>query len=282
LPARTKPLKAIYFDGRSRRMLKSQQPFDLLLDLRSYRDMGDPVAASRMPARTKVALRNAYLGKFVWVPLPAEGEIYDVLLALPSAVPGGSTQDIENHRRLAEFLFPNGPECRNALPRLTISGADRAELAQFLEKHFAINGGVPFLLVCPGTSSPIKEYPIDALAGALRQTLAEHALPVVIAGSAQDARTIEPLVAALSAFAKVTAISGTLDLARHVTLIAMAAALLPMDSCYAHIAGAVGTPAVVVLGRGQYDVFGPWGESPTFRWLASDAPASDLDNISSL
>ena len=63
---------------------------------------------------------------------------------------------------------------------------------------------------------------------------------VIRTASAQDARTDGPLVATLSAFAKVTAISGSLDFARHVTLIAMAAALLSMDSCHAHIAGAVG------------------------------------------
>lgn len=76
-------------------------------------------------------------------------------------------------------------------------------------------------------------------------------------------------MAVLSAFAKVTAISGALDLARHVTLIAMAAALLSMDSCHAHIAGAVGTLAVVVLGRGQYGVFGPWASR---RGFAGSSP----------
>ena len=272
LPTRSGPLKNIYMHGEARRSLKAQRPFDLLVDLRSFRDMADSAVSSWIPARTKVALENAYPESFSWVVLPGEERIYDRLLPLPGETEPGSTQDIQNHRRLAEALFPGAPECRTAFPQMTIGDADRTDLSKFLRTQFSFDAERPFLLICPGTSSPMKEYPTQPLADALKQVVAAHPLPIVIAGGPADARTTKPLAAALNGTTEVCDVSGALDLARHATLIAMARAVLSMDSCHAHIAGATATPAVVVLGRGQFGVFGPWGESPTFRWLTASRP----------
>ena len=274
LPTRSGPLKSIYAQGEARRSLKSQRPFDLLVDLRAFRDMADSAVSSWIPARTKLALENAYPESFSWVVLPAEERIFDRLLPLPEEVEPGSTQDIQNHRRLADALFPGAPECRSALPRMTIGNADREDLSKFLRAQFSFDAERPFLLICPGTSSPMKEYPTKPLADALKQVAATHPLPIVIAGGLADARTTKPLAAELSGASEVVDVSGALDLARHATLIAMARAVLSMDLCHAHFAGSVGTPAVVVLGRGQFGIFGPWGESPTFRWLTASRPGA--------
>ena len=279
LPTRSGPLKSIYAQGEARRSLKSQRLFDLLVDLRTFRDMADSAVSSWIPARTKIALENAYPESFSWVVLPAEERIFDRLLPLPARVEPGSTQDIQNHRRLAEALFPSAPECRIALPQMTIGDADRAELSKFLRAQFSFDAERPFLLICPGTSSPMKEYPTKPLADALKQVVATHPMPIVIAGAPADARTTKPLAAELSGAANVCDVSGALDLARHATLIAMARAVLSMDSCHAHIAGATGTPAVVVLGRGQFGIFGPWGESPTFRWLTGERMGRSISFI---
>lgn len=269
------PLKQIFLRGEARRLLKSQRPFDLLVDLRTFRDMADSAVSSWIPARTKIALENAYPVSFSWVGLPAEEKIFDRLLPLPVETEQGGTQEIQNHRRLAEALFPGAPECRTAFPHLTIGDADRADLSKLLRAQFSFDAERPFLLICPGTSSPMKEYPTKPLADALKEVVAAHALPIVIAGGPADTRTTKPLAAELGGPAKVCDVSGALDLARHATLIAMASAVLSMDSCHAHIAGATGTPAVVVFGRGQFGVFGPWGESPTFCWLTTSRTGTD-------
>ena len=268
------PLKSIYLRGGARRAVKSTPLFDLLLDLRTFRDMADSAVSSWISARTKIALENGFPDEFSWVVLPGEERIFDRLLPLPAEAAPGSTQDIENNRRLAEALFPGAPECRTALPQLTIGDADRKALAEFLRERFSLDVERPFLLVCPGTSSVVKEYPAKPLAEALKQVVAAHPLPIVIAGGPADVRTTEPLEMELRGAADVRNVSGVLDLPRHATLIQMARAVLSMDSCHAHIAGAVGTPAVVVLGRGQFGVFGPWGESPTFQWLTANLPGA--------
>jgi ADP-heptose:LPS heptosyltransferase len=267
IPARQAPIKMIYLDGATRRLLKSQTPFDLLLDLRAYRDMGDSAVASWIPAGTKLALKNSHPQSLAWVVCPAEERIYDRLLHLPDYQDSGVARDIQNHRFFAEYLFPGLADCRIALPRLAVSQSEKKALA----RRFSPKLDNPFLLVCPGTSSQIKEYPVKSLAAAILQVLEKQPMPVVIGGGKSDTRTIVPLSEELKMIAPMD-ISGRLNLAEHATLISMSRAVLSMDSSHAHIAGALDTPAVVILGGGHPGVFAPWGESKTFRWLTHPLP----------
>ena len=268
LPARQTSLKSIYFNGPTRRRLKSQQPFDLLVDLRASRDMGDSAVASWIPAKTKIALQNAYPESLAWVKCPAEERIYDKLLPLPDYEDSGAARDIQNHRLLAEYFFPNLPDCRSALPKLAVTQLEKERLAQ----RFSPKLDGHFLLVCPGASSPIREYPVKSLAAAIFQVLKEQAVSVVIAGGKSDARTTVPLTEALKGATVPINLSGRLNLAEHVTLISLSSAVLTMETSHAHIAGALGIPAVVILGGGHYGIFAPWGESQNFRWLVNPLP----------
>jgi ADP-heptose:LPS heptosyltransferase len=268
LPGRQSPMKTIYFDGATRRLLKSWAPFDLLLDLRAYRDMGDSAAASWIPARTKLALENDYPEFLSWAICPAEERIYDRLLSLPDYQDPGVARDIQNHRLFAEYLFPKLAGCRSALPKLSVSQSEKRALAQ----RFSPKLDNPFLLVCPGTSSPVKEYPVKPLAVAILQALEKQPMPVIIAGGKSDARTIVPLAEELKAVPALMDISGKLNLAEHTVLISMSRAVVSMDSCHAHIAGALDIPAIAILGGGHYGFFAPWGESKKFRWLTHPLP----------
>jgi ADP-heptose:LPS heptosyltransferase len=271
IPSRQTPIKMIYFDGATRRLLKSQPLFDVLLDLRAYRDMGDSAVASWIPARTKLALKNSHPQNLSWVVCPAEERIYDRLLPLPAYQDSGVARDIQNHRLFAEYLFPKLADCRGVLPKLAVSQSEKKALAQ----HFFQKLDNPFLLVCPGASSSIREYPIKSLAVAILQVLEKQPISVVIAGAKSDDRTILPLVKKLQSVASLVNLSGQLDLAQHVSLISLSRAVLSMESSHAHIAGALGIPAVVITGGGHYGIFAPWGESKTFRWLTHPLPCFD-------
>jgi len=249
-------------------LLKSQPPFDLLLDLRTFRDASDSAAASWIPAKVKIALDNAYPLTFSWVVVPGEERIYDVTLPRPSPAKNETALDIQNHRALLEYLFPNWPTARTALPKLAVSTFEREQLA----KRFPVELQKPFLLVCPGTSSPVKEYPAKPLAAALLRVLHQHPMPVILAGSQSDTRTILPLMDELKDIPTLSNLCNQLNLAEHVALISMARAVVSMDSCHAHIAGALGVPAVAIIGGGHYGIFAPWGESPAFRWITQKLP----------
>jgi ADP-heptose:LPS heptosyltransferase len=268
LPARRSPIKMIYFDGAARRLLKSQPLFDLLLDLRAYRDMGDSATASWIPARTKLTLKNSHPQSLSWVVCPAEERIYDRLLPLPDHQDSGVARDIQNHRFFAEFLFPAPADCQSALPKLAVSQSEKKALAQ----RFFPKLDNSFLLVCPGASSSIREYPVKSLAVAILQALEKQPMPVVIAGAKSDARTILPLVKELQSVTSLVNLSGQLDLAQHISLISLSRIVLSMETSHAHIAGALGIPAIVIIGGGHYGIFAPWGESQMFRWLTHPLP----------
>ena len=273
LPKKQRPLKAIYAESGVRRMLRSQPAFDCLVDLRTYRDMSDSAVASWIPARVKVAMANAYPQTHSWVRMPFEPRIYDIIIPLPDyAAEPDVACDIQNHRAFARYLLPGCGEASSALPRMHAGAVAREETARLLETRFGLEPTKPFLLVCPGTSSPIKEYGIPALAEAIRQVVAVHPMPVVIAGSPSDERTTKPLHALLKGDCNAVDVSGLFSLPQHTALIEMASALLTMDSCHAHIAGAVDTPAVTLLGGGHYRYFAPWGASLRFRWLTNRLP----------
>ena len=62
----------LLLDGTTRRRIKSQKPFDLLLDLRVYRDFIETTLASWIPARQKIAQKNPHLPAKRWWHLPNE------------------------------------------------------------------------------------------------------------------------------------------------------------------------------------------------------------------
>jgi ADP-heptose:LPS heptosyltransferase len=264
--------KEILLDRNSRCRLKLLPPFDLLLDLRAFRNFDETAVASWIPARQKIGLKNPRIQESKGWFAPAEQRIFDQLLPAPITTGDSLAGDLQNHRTLANWLFPQAAAAGKILPHMTIEPMVREQVADLLATRFNLPPQKPFLLVCPGTSTSKKEYPIPALAEAILAVMATNPMPVVIAGSQNDERTTKPLHQLLQPRCRVLDVSGVFGLTQHLALISLSQAVLSMDSCHAHFAGAMGTPAVVILGGGQYGLFGPWGESPTFRWLTHRVP----------
>jgi len=272
IPQKRSAIREIWQDKSTRRLLQFQPPFDLLIDLRTYRDFLDEVVTSWIPAHYKLACQNPYRVNTDWSRWPDDQRIYDQLLKIPADGDARVAQDIQSYQFLARWLFPQMPTLKNALPRLTLDPAAETHVANVLATQFQLTAQQPFLLVCPGTSSPTKEYPIPALAEAIQTVAARHSLPILITGSRSDARTTKPLYELLKNQCRVIDVSGQFNLAQHPALVARARAVLSMDTGHAHFAGALGTPTVVILGGGQFGLFAPWGESPTYRWLTHSLP----------
>jgi ADP-heptose:LPS heptosyltransferase len=272
IPQKRGAVREIWQDKTTRHRLQSQPPFDLLIDLRTYRDFLDEVVTSWIPAHYKLACQNPYRHQQSWARWPDDQRIYDRLLEIPPGCDLRVAQDIQCYQLLARWLFPQTPALENAQPRLTLNPAAETHVANILANQFQLAARQPFLLVCPGTSSPIKEYPIQALAEAIQTVATRHSLPVLITGSRSDERTTKPLYALLKNQCRVIDVSGQFNLIQHPALVSLARAVISMDTCHAHFAGALGTPAVVILGGGQFGLFAPWGESPTYRWLTHSLP----------
>ena len=113
----------------------------------------------------------------------------------------------------------------------------------------------PFLLVHAGGSIPCKRCPAPALAEACRAVAAESGLALVVIGAAADCAAAAELAARLGPDA--VNLCGRLNLAETAAACRAAAALVGPDSGIAHLAVAVGTPAVVVFGPSDPAKWGP-------------------------
>lgn len=272
LPARTKPFANIFSELWLRGRLGRLKPSDILIDLRGYRDMSDSAVSSWIPSSYKIAFANCFPKNWRWGVMPREDLIYDCLFALPTVTAKGIPEEISNYRALASELFPDSKEARVALPVLRADGRDIAEVVSILANQLGVDVARPFLLVAPTSAVATKQYPVELLAVAIRSVLAECAMPTLITGLAEDAPVIARLLECLRGQKGVFPVAGRLDLSQHVALVSLAAATLSMDSSTAHIAGALGVPAVALLGGGHYGQFAPWGESNLFYWLTNRLP----------
>jgi ADP-heptose:LPS heptosyltransferase len=270
LPSQAQPFKTTFFRLQTRRLIASQGRFNLLVDLRALRGMVESVITSWIRADFKVAIRNQ--NTCPETRLPLEERLFDLLLPSPYAAEPGTCQDIRNHRSLVRFLFPGQVGTEMLFPKLTVNQSAFQKVSEMLKRECGFGPGGRFLLVCPGSLMPLKEYPVEKLARAVQEATSDWPAPVIIAGGPGDLRIANQLAAHLATPGLVLNWAGKLALNDHVALVASASAVLTMDSSTAHIAGALNQPAVVILGGGQPGFFGPWGNAERFRWLQHPVP----------
>lgn len=128
------------------------------------------------------------------------------------------------------------------------------------------------LFVCPAAGSPLREYPANLLADALRLFRAEcPAVPVRICLPPGTDRTA--LEQALRD-ADLTGLGWVFphDLAALVAEVAAAGVVLAPESATAHIATALDKPGVFLLGGGHHGLLAPWARSGRQRWLSQSIP----------
>ena len=264
LPTRENAFRNIFAHRGVWSKLRRLPKCDLLVDLRAFRDYSDAVLASWIPARFKLALRNAFPDSFSAFCHPGEEAIYDELLT-PDAPVAGECNDLAGLRTLVSRVLGSPAVVR---PTLSVPASEASTIRERLLQKCGIVPTSPYVLVYPGTSSPLKEIPASRLGAALLAALkSAPELAAVIGGSAADIRTTAPLIAELRDKRTVHDATGLFSLAENVALIAGARALIGMDSCHIHMAGALDIPAVGILGGGQFGDFAPWGESARFRWV---------------
>lgn len=122
--------------------------------------------------------------------------------------------------------------------------------ARTLLSRFGTAG--PYALILPGASCPARRYPAGRFAR-VAAALAAAGLGVVVAGTAKEA----PLVAeAADAVPGAVALAGGVDVPTLAAVAAAASVVVCNNSGGAHLAGAVGTPVVVLFAGteqvGQY------------------------------
>jgi heptosyltransferase-2 len=164
-----------------------------------------------------------------------------------------SWQDAHAAVQLAAPLHDLGLALDSAAAQVFPNDDDRAAAAALLpEAH-------PLVAIHPGSGSRTKNWPVDrwiALAGQLTR----DAHLVVVGGEADEA----PLAALRGAFAgQAVSYIASQPLTTVAAVLARCSSFVGHDSGISHIAGAVGTPSVLLFGPTDPNVWAP--QNPNVR-----------------
>jgi ADP-heptose:LPS heptosyltransferase len=135
--------------------------------------------------------------------------------------------------------------------RLAVPDAARATARRVLAEH-GVTG--PYAVLLPGASCSSRRYPVDRFAE-VAGLLAAAGLPVLVSGTAAES---EPVARVAGNRAGVLAAAGELDVPALAAALAGARVVVCNNSGGAHLADAVGVPAVVLFaGTEQPEQFRP-------------------------
>jgi len=149
--------------------------------------------------------------------------------------------------RNAEFIGQlTGKPYKASLPRLPIMQALPESIKPVTE----------YFILFPGASQRGKQWPISAFAMLLRQLQRLYPWQPVLCGSQVEAELCAAIAEASGH--DCVNLAGRTSLAELTELIRKARVLIGNDTSAVHIAAAVGTPAVCILGGGHYGRFMPY------------------------
>ena len=182
------------------------------------------------------------------------GDLYNMSLVQKNIADGWYTQllpanqsSVSELERNAEFLRHLGkPMFAASLPIIP-------KLAD-LPSHLSIVK--PYFILFPGAGWTGRQWPVNRYAELARQLSRKHNLQAVICGSKSDALLCQTLAetAGVTTFNLV----GQTSLSEFVELVRGASLLIGNETSAVHIAGAVNTRAVGILGGGHFGRFMPY------------------------
>ena len=162
--------------------------------------------------------------------------------------------DVHEVERLLRVVEALGGERAGEELEFPVTDADRAELASVLDL-----GGEPYACVHPGGRQPGALWPAERFA-AVADGLAERGLRVVLSGTASERELVERVARTMATDPTVAA--GRTTLGSLAALLERAELLVANDTGVAHLAAALGRPAVLVFRESQLARWGPRGLEP--------------------
>lgn len=144
------------------------------------------------------------------------------------------------------------------------------EPRQGLRKYLWQGKDSDYFVVSPGSSTPIRSWPIErfvTLCRALHQTTG---LRPVLIGGASDAQACTKLAELLAQDMSVENRAGTTTLAGLFELIVNARGLVTNESGPMHIGHATGTPTLAIVSGGDFNSYCSYPASPCFQVVAAE------------
>lgn len=187
---------------------------------------------------------------------------------------GGRTGSLSLHEVETNLMVAGGDPARDTeLPSLPVKGPDRDWVSRELVAG-RLNGR-EYVVLHPGAYSPLRFWPAERFARVARWILGTRRYEVVITGSAAEGRLAAEIAG--QAGKGVHSLAGETSLSRAVAVIAGARAMVSLDTGVMHVATAVGTPVVALIGPEDPSRFGPFG--PDHAVLYHRLPCSPCDQV---
>jgi heptosyltransferase-2 len=186
-----------------------------------------------LPALAGIPVRTGHRGEFRF------GLVNDIRPELPDSFDGP-------HRNVRGFLGLVAPEVATAdvlpRPRLRVDGANQKQLAA----RFDLGSARSVIALAPGSAfGPSKRWPAEHFRS-LAQRLAGEGRVILVIGGPAEKSLGEEIVR--DADGSCLNLCGQTSLTDAVDLLALADVTVANDSGLAHVAGAVGSPVVVLFG----------------------------------
>ena len=167
------------------------------------------------------------------------------------------SHETENHAAFLEHLgIDVGPAV--GMPRWRVPREAKALVLDGLRQRLGLELGECFIAVSPFSKMRLKEWPeaswhavLDALAAKLPD------MSIFLLGTELDREAHGGFVRALAARPEVVDLTGKTSLVETTVLLSEATLAVSVDTAAPHIASAVGTPSIVILGGGHYGRFFP-------------------------
>jgi ADP-heptose:LPS heptosyltransferase len=180
---------------------------------------------------------------------------------IPSSA--GNITEVERNREFVERLTGKEMSAGESLPRIVLSDTQMSEARQLL-LHEGVDPDVEQLVVIfPGASNEIKTWPPERFAVLANRIAETYKARILICGSSSDWETQEAVASQMSAPA--VRLVGKTDLLQLATILNYSALCIGNDSGPLHVAVAVGTPTLCILGGGQFGRFHPYGDQLRHR-----------------
>jgi len=211
--------------------------------------------APRAPRRVACdnSLRRAKGGRWGWWESAVKNIFRPVLLPYPAPGPGVPA-DLQAHRAVAAEILGRELPDADLMPRV----------------RCARWAGGDSWLCCPFSSRPSKDVPAAVWAGALR-AVADlcPAGGVRLTGAPDQAERLAAFAAELSAsgLPLPVRVAPAVSLAEFPGVVAAAGLVLTVDTAAAHLACAVGAPAVIVASRKNEGIYAPYSPDGRQVWV---------------
>jgi len=172
--------------------------------------------------------------------------------------PRPAVEDVRKHAvdRYLEVVFPLGVREVPRVPHLQTRVEDDRAVEEMMKKENA-DETAPLVGLFSGASDPDKRWPLARFADLARRLEAAEGARIVVFAGPEERATIQQLRAA---FPKSATILDRLTLSQLASAAARMAVFVSNDSGPLHLAAAVGTPVVMLLGHPSMESFLPVGE----------------------